>query len=137
MLFRSNVEVGEREDTADEHSRQPGTQGQLRHVPLPHVIQPPPILLLERSGSNLLFAQMLDRHEISAQQSGGGSWVQRPKSKVLPHTSSQTCSSCQPRLAARAGEQSVRLIIAEEHLPRQLPTQAAFELVGEGHEMAQ
>ena len=42
-----------------------------------------------------------------------------------------------PRLATGAGEQAVGLIISDEDLLRRVPTQAAFELVGNGHQMAQ
>jgi hypothetical protein len=50
------------------------------------------------------------------------------KAAASPNTSSPTLNSCQPRLATRAGEQAVRLIIAEESLLRPLLTNPALKV---------
>ncbi len=57
--FRADVEVGQRQQAAEEHAGEGGAQGELGHVALEHVGEPPAVLLLEGPGADLFVRELV------------------------------------------------------------------------------
>ncbi len=69
--LRADVEVGQRQDAAEEEAGEAGAERQLRQVAAVDVLQPPLVLLLRGPVADLLRGELLDCHG-ELQRRGGG-----------------------------------------------------------------